>query len=134
MINAYKKYWTNYFDFSNRTSRKDYWLFILMNIIVNIVLSFAIVKIFGYNIDISKISSLEELKLISRTTVGLINIIWYVINLIPSLSISVRRMHDINKSGWAILVLIIPLVGWIIYLIFTLRASVNANNNYGKQL
>ena len=133
MLNSYKKYWTNYFNFSNRTSRKDYWLFILVNIIVNVVLSFVIVKTFGYTIDITKISTIEDLKLIVGTPVGLINIIWYGINIIPSFAISVRRMHDINKSGLAILVAIIPIIGWLIYLIFTLRASVNVNNNYGEQ-
>jgi uncharacterized membrane protein YhaH (DUF805 family) len=43
-------------------------------------------------------------------------------------------MHDINKSGWWILISIIPIVGWIIYLVFTLSSSVEEGNNYGNQI
>ena len=133
MFRAYKNYWSNYFNFSNCTSRKDFWLVFLMAIIVNVIFSIIIQKIFGYTIDISKIQTMEQLINVAHDKVGLICLIWYVINLIPSLSINVRRLHDIGKSGWAIFVCIIPLVGWIIYLIFLLRKT-TPDRRFGAQV
>lgn len=134
MIKAYRNYWLNYFNFSNRTSRRDYWLVILMTFIVNVLLSYIIVKTFGYNINISSIKTYEELEMIAKTTVGKINLIWVALNFIPGLSINVRRMHDINKSGAMILINIIPIIGSLIYFIFLLRGSIDSGNNYGRQV
>ena len=132
MIDAYKKYWTRFADFSGRTSRRDYWLFVLMNIIVSIVLTMILSALLGRGLTVSNLKDAEEIFNLfkSGSVAGTISLIWYLLNIIPSLSISVRRMHDINKSGWAILVLLIPLIGWLIYFIFTIKPSVNENNKY----
>ena len=50
--------------------------------------------------------------------------------LIPSVSIVVRRLHDINKSGWWYFIVLVPLVGWIILLVYLCTDSVNENNKY----
>ena len=73
---------------------------------------------------------------------GLFNInffeyISYIIELavlIPGIALTVRRLHDINKSGWYCLVILIPLVGWIWLLVMLCTDSKPENNNYGVQL
>ena len=134
MINAYKKYWTNFFNFSDRTSRKDFWLTILMIFIVNICFSLVISLIFGHSVDFSQVKTVEELMEVLKDPAAIISLIWTIANIIPGLAMDVRRMHDINKSGWFIFITLIPLVGGIIYLVWLCTASVDNDNNYGSQV
>lgn len=133
MFEAYKSYWTNYFNFKARTSRKNYWLVVLANVIVGIILSVLLTLIFGNNVDLSSIKTMEELTEALKNPTGIINLIWSCVNFIPLISIDVRRLHDINKSGWFILINLIPVVGSIIYLVFMLSKSVDAGNKYEKE-
>ena len=64
----------------------------------------------------------------------LISYIYFILILIPGLAQSVRRMHDVNKSGWYLLMSLIPIVGWIIVLVQECSPSVDVNNNYGTKL
>lgn len=115
MEEAIKKFFTNYFNFNDRTTRKDYWFTILDMVIIGIALGI-ISGILG-----DKIGS---------ALVGLFELAVFI----PSLAQSVRRLHDTNKSGWMLLLSLIPLVGAIILLIFYCQPSVTENNKYGKQL
>tara|TARA_Y100000588_G_scaffold98624_1_gene107175 strand:- start:1968 stop:2231 length:264 start_codon:yes stop_codon:yes gene_type:complete len=63
--------------------------------------------------------------------VGLTSGIVGTATLLPSLSVGVRRMHDINKSGWSILLVFIPVVGWWVLLKWTLKKGDEQNNLYG---
>lgn len=99
-INALKKY----ADFSGRARRKEYWMFILIYMIISIVLS-----IFGLDV----ISGLVALGL-----------------LVPSLSIAARRLHDTGRSGWWQLIVLIPLIGAIVLIIF-LAQDGHDENSYG---
>lgn len=116
MIEAYKKFLRNYANFNGRSTRSDYWWVMLCNFIIGFVLGFfaGLLGDNGGNIFMT-ISYIYELAV-----------------LIPGLALSVRRMHDINKSGWTILIALIPLVGAIILFIFTLKDSVNEGNQYGE--
>lgn len=102
-MEEYKKFWTNYTNFSGRSTVKEYWLPVLFNFVISGILSY-----------------------ISSTLGGIFALIYFI----PALSNAIRRMHDINKSGWYICVALIPLVGWIWYLILTCTASVDEGNNY----
>lgn len=104
-MEEYKKFWTNYTNFSGRSTRKDFWMVVLFNIVISGILSY-----------------------ISTTLGG----IYSLITLIPGLAIAFRRLHDTNRSGGWIFINLIPLIGWIIYLVFMTSASVDENNNYGE--
>ena len=52
--------------------------------------------------------------------------------LIPGITLGIRRLHDISKSGWSYLVILVPLVGWIILLIWFCRDSDPGDNQYGS--
>ena len=118
MIDAYKKMWTNYANFNGCTSRKDFWLAIVCNFLVAFVIGFVL----GF---ISGLTGIKELSYLSY--------IYSIAILIPSLAIEVRRLHDINKSGWFILICLVPLVGSIILLVFLCMARVEPNS-YGEQV
>lgn len=101
---------TNYCNFNGRSSRSEYWWFAL----ALFILSFVINLIFGQGTTGTIISGVVNLAL-----------------LLPSLGIGVRRMHDINKSGWWILINLIPIVGWIIFIVWAVKESDPTPNQYG---
>lgn len=99
-IGALKKY----ADFTGRARRKEYWMFTLVYMIINVVLG-----ILGMDI----ISGLFGLAL-----------------LIPSISIAARRLHDTGRSGWWQLIVFLPIIGLIVLIVFLVQDSHDANN-YG---
>lgn len=103
-IDAFKKF----AEFERRATRKEYWMFILFYMIFYIVLS-VIDGIIG-SIILSSIYSL--------------------ILLIPSISIATRRLHDTSRTGWWQLILLIPIIGFIILLVFLIQDS-HEENKYG---
>ena len=121
MLEAYKKFWMNYANFNGRSTRSDYWWVVLANMIVNFALGFVLGFIAGLIPDLA----------------GLTTIVSYAYSLailVPGIALVVRRLHDINKSGWNYLFLLIPIAGPIIVLIWLCTASVNENNAYGERV
>ena len=102
-----------YATFKGRARRKEFWLFTLFYLI------FATVLIY-----LSDVLRLELCEFIFGffAHLGLLYWIFYFATLLPTLAVSVRRLHDIGKSGWWVLFFCIPYIGWIIsYLIFVDR-------------
>lgn len=126
MIEAYKKFWSNYANFNGRTSRADYWWTFLANFLVGVVIGF----VCGFISGLTGASNGE----VSLGIPTLLSSIYSFVILVPSIAIGVRRLHDINKSGWYLLMGLIPLVGTIIILVYYLSNSVNTNNKYGQQI
>lgn len=106
-IDAIKAGFSGYFDFRGRSSRSEYWWFLLFVMVVNLVVS------------------------ILDTTNGLIVILVYLGLLIPMLSVQVRRLHDINRSGWWILIAFVPLVGAILLLVWHCSKGTQGDNRFG---
>lgn len=104
---------TNHFaDFNGRARRKEYWMFFLCNFVVSLVLGIV-------------------MGLISETAANVVNILYTLALLLPGLSLGVRRLHDTGKSGWFMLLGLIPLVGAIILLVFFCTDSQPGSNEYG---
>lgn len=99
----------HYVDFNGRAPRAEFWYFVLFNLIIALVVGGV-----GYAIGFSKLSSLYSLLV-----------------LLPTLAVSVRRLQDTGKSGWFILVGLIPLVGALILIYFYAQASQPGENQYG---
>ncbi len=93
-----------YADFTGRARRKEYWMFILIYMIINIVLA---------------VLGLDAVSML----VGLVL-------LIPSISIATRRLHDIGRSGWWQLIVLVPFIGMIVLIFFLVQDSHDAND-YG---
>ena len=98
----YLKVLKNYFVFRGRARRKEYWMFLLVHILIMAVL---------FGVDLAVRRSVEEV-LVATVTAGSVYG-WAV--LVPSITVQVRRLHDSNRSGWWLLVVLVPqLVGWVI--------------------
>ncbi len=109
-MNYYLSVWSNYAQFNGRARREEFWHFVLFNAIAYIVMGMLMVVSFSFAILIG---------------------LYYLAVFIPMLALSVRRMHDVGKSGWYILVSAIPLVGVIWYLVLLCTAGEEGTNEYG---
>ncbi|MEV7447895.1 DUF805 domain-containing protein [Streptomyces nigra] len=109
-MNWYLDVLKKYATFSGRARRKEYWMFVLFNTIAYILLMV---------IDLATIGS------------GVLAIIYEVAVLLPSLAVGVRRLHDTDRSGWWLLIALIPLVGAIILLVFLASDGKSEANKYG---
>ena len=117
-------------NFKDRTSRSGYWYAVLMTLIIYISYTF-IFLVFAFLLEDCGYSyEFDDL----LSFFGLIFIIFTILNIIPSISIVVRRLHDINESGGLYFLMFIPYIGSIIILVFMCLNSVNENNKYGKQV
>ena len=100
----------NYVGFSGRARRKEYWMFYLFNAIVSIVLT-VLDMLAGLN--------------------SILTYLYALAILLPSLALSFRRLHDIGKSAWWVLIALVPVIGGIVLLIFSLLDSEPGENQYG---
>ncbi len=105
-----------YAVFNGRARRKEYWFFFLFSIIITIVLS--IIDVAAGSFD-------------AKTGLGLFSGIYTLAILIPSLAVSVRRLHDTDRSGWWLLISLIPIIGGLVILVFVVLDSDTAENRYG---
>ncbi len=102
--------------FGGRARRKEYWMFVLFNII------FAIVAMILDNV----LGLANE-----RTGYGIIYTLYALAVLLPGLAVTVRRLHDIGKSGWWIFITLIPFIGAIWLLVLLATDSQPSDNQYG---
>lgn len=108
-MNWYVDVLKKYAVFSGRARRQEYWMFFLFNLIIAIVLA-----VVGRIIGTSILSAVYSLAV-----------------LLPGLGVAVRRLHDTDRSGWWILIGLIPLVGAIILIVFLASEGKQQPNEYG---
>jgi uncharacterized membrane protein YhaH (DUF805 family) len=104
----------NYFNFKTRSSRSAYWYFVLFLAIVGLVTAIIDIGVFG------------------ASNIGPLNTIFTLATLIPSIAVSVRRLHDIGRSGWFLLLAFIPLIGIIILIYWACQPSAPQPNQFGS--
>ena len=110
---AIRNFFTQYADFSGRATRSEYWYIVLFTFIVEMAISL----VFG---------------LISSEFASVVSGIYALATLIPNFAIVWRRMHDIGRSGGWYFIGLIPLVGWIILLVFFCTDS-KPDNRFGPR-
>lgn len=111
-LEAFKKYAV----FSGRARRAEFWYFVLFNVIVAFVLA-----LIGGLIGAA----------IGDGYAGILSGIYGLAVIIPTLALWVRRLHDIDRTGWWVLINLIPLVGAIVLLVFALTPGTPGSNQYG---
>ena len=116
-MNWYLKVLKQYADFSGRARRKEYWMFVLFNMIFAIVAAI-LDNVLGIAME--------------GTGYGPLYGIYALAVLIPGLAVAVRRLHDVGKSGWMILISLIPLIGAIWLLVLMVTDSNPGENQYGQ--
>lgn len=113
-----------YADFSGRSRRKEYWSFFLLNMLIGLGVWTLLAVLF--------IAGLSESAMMAiMTPVFLLYGLVALAFLIPGIAVTIRRLHDIDRSGWSILLGLIPLVGAIILLIFYCTEGTAGPNQYG---
>ncbi|MEK7552028.1 MAG: DUF805 domain-containing protein [Patescibacteria group bacterium] len=110
-MNWYKTVLKKYAVFSGRAQRAEYWYFVLFNILISI--AFSIVS-----------SILGDDK-------GILGTLYTLAVLVPCLAVSVRRLHDTGRSGWMLLISLIPIIGAIWLLVLMIMDSNPGDNKYG---
>ncbi len=115
-MNWYIEVLKKYAVFSGRARRKEYWFFVLFNFIITVVL----VVIDG------TVGTFDP-----TTGVGMLTVLYSLFVLIPTLAVTVRRLHDTGRTGWWLLIGLVPLIGGIVILVFMLLDSNSGGNEYG---
>lgn len=100
----------HYFDFNGRARRAAFWYFVLVYVIIDIVLAV-----------------IQQVAHLNTILTGL----FALALLLPNLGIAARRLHDTNRSGWWLLLGLIPVVGWIILIIWYCQVGTTGANEYG---
>jgi uncharacterized membrane protein YhaH (DUF805 family) len=109
-MNWYLDVLKKYAVFDGRARRKEYWMFFLFNIII----AFALGIIEG---------------IIGGP--GVVGAIYGLAVLLPGIAVGVRRLHDTNRSGWWLLIGLVPLIGAIVLIVFFVQDSQPGDNQYG---
>jgi uncharacterized membrane protein YhaH (DUF805 family) len=105
-MEEYKKALLKYSDFVSRSSRRDYWMFFLVNLAIALILEFLGLNFIGW--------------------------VYSLILFVPGLALTVRRLHDINKSGKWALIALFPFVGWIWLILLLAKPGDEGTNAYGE--
>ena len=105
MIEAVKAGFSKYATFEGRSRRSEYWWFFLFSMIIALILN-----------------------VISP---GLLGGIWALVTLLPSIAVGARRLHDIDRTGWWLLIGFIPLIGLIVLIVFFTKRGDAMPNRFG---
>lgn len=115
-MNSYIETLKKYAVFDGRARRKEYWLFVLFNIIVGIVLNVVDRMTGTYSADYG---------------MGALGGIYTLAVLLPGIGVSIRRLHDTDRSGWWLLLIFIPIIGGIVLLVFMILDGTPGTNRFG---
>jgi uncharacterized membrane protein YhaH (DUF805 family) len=105
-----------YLVFEGRARRKEYWFFILFNILIGI----------GLAIIDNMTGTLNP-----ETGTGLLSGIYSLAVLIPTIAVAIRRLHDTDRSGWWLLLAFVPLIGGLVLLVFFVLDGTPGSNRFG---
>jgi uncharacterized membrane protein YhaH (DUF805 family) len=120
-MNWYLEVLKKYAVFSGRARRMEFWMFVLFNFIV--VFAFGVIDSLLYLVGI-----VQDL---AGITYNVLCGLYSLAVLIPGLAVSVRRLHDTNRSGWWYFINLIPVIGSIIFIIFAVQDGTPGSNQYG---
>jgi uncharacterized membrane protein YhaH (DUF805 family) len=112
----YLKVLRQYADFEGRARRTEYWMFALFHVIIVIVLEV--------------LDNLLGLAFMQGTA-GWLTLLYTLALLLPALGVSIRRLHDTGRSGWWVLIGLVPLVGAIVLIVFLATEGNRGPNAYG---
>ena len=112
----YLKVMKQYADFNGRARRKEYWMFLLFNII------FALVAML--------VDNLLGMRINEQIPYGYLYLLYILATIIPGIAVGVRRLHDVSKSGWWYLIAFIPFGGLYLLYLFV-QDGTPGSNEYG---
>lgn len=108
-----------YAQFAGRAGRKEYWLFVLVHLMLA-----SIFQTIGETwVDVDTLDNFDA---------NPIPAIHFLITIIPFLALGARRLHDIGRSGWWLLFILLPIIGWALLLVFAILPSNEGENSHGE--
>lgn len=113
-----------YAEFSGRARRSEFWLFALFIFIVEIVYFVVLGAVGGFSAPQSAPNGL------AMAVMGLFSLLFLGI-IVPSLAVTFRRLHDIDRSAWWLLISFIPGIGGLVLFVFYLLPGTNGPNKFG---
>ena len=117
-MNYYIDVLKKYAVFNGRARRAEYWFFALFNIIIAIGLGILDAVIFGVATD--------------GAATGLLGLVYNLAIFLPSIAVSIRRLHDTDRSGWWLLIALVPVIGAIVLLVFMVLEGTQGENRFGE--
>lgn len=108
---------TKFATFSGRARRREFWLFALFTWIVSCVLQLLSIAV--------------QDSVVINALVAIVSLLFSLFILIPGLALDVRRLHDTGRSGWWLLIALLPIIGAIVLLVFFCTAGTAGENEYG---
>jgi len=118
---AVKSFWSNYATFSGRARRSEYWFIQLFLFLTNLAAAAIDLALMNGDVD----------RFIANGGGGIVGLIWILATIVPAVAVLIRRLHDTSRSGWWALIGLLPIVGGIILLVFTVQDSDSGDNTYG---
>ncbi len=115
-VDAVKSAFARFADFATRSSRSEYWWFTLFYLLVILVVNITESSVFGQGMEM---------------TSGIINLLVLLVIIVPTISVTARRLHDIGRSGWWQLIALIPLLGVLILLYWVVKPGEDGDNRFG---
>lgn len=104
-----------YATFSGRARRAEYWWFILFIMIGDLTAGILDSVLFGATME----------------NVGILGMVFSLVALLPSLAVAARRLHDIDRTALWLFIAIVPLIGWIVLLVFFITPGTSGTNRFG---
>ncbi len=120
-MNWYVEVLRKYATFTGRARRQEYWMFVLVNVLISIVLGVIDGIMSGVANGVSGSSNIN---------ITVLGSLYSLLVLVPSLAVGVRRLHDTGRSGWWMLLALVPLVN-LLLLVFFIQEGVAGPNEYG---
>jgi len=117
-MNWYLDVLKKYAVFTGRARRKEYWMFTLFNVLISIALTFIDVLLLGHDMG-------------DPGSIGIVSTLYSLAVLLPSLAVSIRRLHDTDRSGWWLLIALIPFIGAVVLLVFMCLDGTRGSNRFG---
>jgi len=114
---AVRDAFARYFDFQGRSGRAAFWWTILFVTIVSAVLTAIDTQVLGYS---------------TKGVMPLSNL-FGLLTFIPLLALDIRRLHDTGRSGWWLLIILVPVIGFIVLIVFWVKPSEPGNNAFGPE-
>lgn len=111
---AIQSAFANFFTLSGRAPRSEYWYFILFCLLGSLALGVIDGVVFGASLGLAPLS-----------------LIFSLVTLVPSIAVAFRRIHDVDKSGWWLLIGLVPFVGWLVLLYFFVQKGTDGDNRFG---
>jgi uncharacterized membrane protein YhaH (DUF805 family) len=105
-----------YATFDGRARRSEYWYFVLFYVLILLALTL-LDGLFG---------TLNE-----EAGIGMLGALFALATMVPGLAVTVRRLHDTDRSGWWVLIGVIPLIGDIVLIVFAAQDSQPGSNRFG---